>query len=466
LRKDHGAGGAGEVVSKIASLARAHRLAMRAATTCLLALATVATAKDKRHKWRPLANALAAYPAVHARELLKLQRGDLSARVVFAITANGLGNRVHPLLSSFALALVQDAALVVRWTPRGCDRQADLEALAGNCGGEEKEGIEDHFKHPGFNWTVSFALCGFRHRTPTTICVSNLLHPNVYPREGKSRQVPMGTYYQDEHQDVVRRANLSEAPWNTTIVVHTWHRFLREVLCNPGVAESGLFPPDQLEAQRALEEYLLVPTDAIAAAAARGVEAAGGCALGLHLRDKSGQRYNNHTVHEQRPGDIFANFPVQNEAELWPRLRAAMAGRGDEKNGGGLFIAADGHSQGLRARLVDAARRENVKIVEPDWLGSKPPIELVAYTENLILSQCAQLVPTGHPPSTFFAMAAARAVASNPRVRAALACPASRVEASPLSPSGESQPCLFEPSCPDPSVRFSGGHNKFGILHR
>ena len=61
----------------------------------------------------------------------------------------------------------------------------------------------------------------------------------------------MGTYYQDEHQDVVRRANLSEAPWNTTIVVHTWHRFLREVLCNPGVAESGLFPPDQLEAQRA-----------------------------------------------------------------------------------------------------------------------------------------------------------------------------------------------------------------------
>ena len=322
-----------------------------------------------------------------------------------------------------------------------------------------------------------------------------------------------------------------------------------------------------------------MPTDAIAAAAARGVEAAGGCALGLHLRDKSGQRYNNHTVHEQRPGDIFANFPVQNEAELWPRLRAAMAGRGDEKNGGGLFIAADGHSQGLRARLVDAARRENVtiragtkphaafkmhflgsqrrlsccpsfglsccqspqrrghdpgcpsgwlppqvKIVEPDWLGSKPPIELVAYTENLILSQCAQLVllpcgysadgsrrrrgcdvdifaarmfrrhfaaalqlgrgysvetsqavrstgassqvPTGHPPSTFFAMAAARAVASNPRVRAALACPASRVEASPLSPSGESQPCLFEPSCPDPSVRFSGGHNKFGILHR
>ena len=34
-----------------------------------------------------------------------------------------------------------------------------------------------------------------------------------------------------------------------------------------------------------------------------------------------------------------------------------------------------------------------VTIVEPLWKGdSKPPLELQAYAENLILSRCAQLV--------------------------------------------------------------------------
>mmetsp|Transcript_33039 Transcript_33039/g.102406 ORF Transcript_33039/g.102406 Transcript_33039/m.102406 type:complete len:110 (+) Transcript_33039:196-525(+) len=58
-----------------------------------LALANFATAnvaaRADDEVWRPLADALAAYPAIHARELGKLSRGDPSARVVFAVTRKG-----------------------------------------------------------------------------------------------------------------------------------------------------------------------------------------------------------------------------------------------------------------------------------------------------------------------------------------------------------------------------------------
>mmetsp|Transcript_18889 Transcript_18889/g.58982 ORF Transcript_18889/g.58982 Transcript_18889/m.58982 type:complete len:93 (-) Transcript_18889:2984-3262(-) len=69
-----------------------------------LALANFATAnvaaRADDEVWRPLADALAAYPAIHARELGKLSRGDPSARVVFAVTRKGprppRGDRTSP----------------------------------------------------------------------------------------------------------------------------------------------------------------------------------------------------------------------------------------------------------------------------------------------------------------------------------------------------------------------------------
>mmetsp|Transcript_18889 Transcript_18889/g.58974 ORF Transcript_18889/g.58974 Transcript_18889/m.58974 type:complete len:439 (-) Transcript_18889:1214-2530(-) len=259
---------------------------------------------------------------------------------------------------------------------------------------------------------------------------------------------PIGATYADKYPNALRRADLSAGPWNTTVVVRTWHRFLREVLCNERVAASGLFPPDQLAAQRALEEYLLAPTDAIAAAAARGIKNGGGCAVGVHLRAKKAGRLGIKGNDQ--------NYFQWTEAEVWPRLRKALAGQP-----GGLFIAADGHSQGIRARFVAAARREKIAIVEPEWKGVAPSPAAAALAENHVLSRCAHLVPTD-PSSTFFTVAAVRAASSNPRVRAVYVCPATVVEASPLSPFGQQQPCFFETTCPDPSVKLARTDNQYG----
>ena len=211
----------------------------------------------------------------------------------------GLGNRVHPVLSSFALALVQKAALVVQWPPRVCDNEADApEACVGGAAG-----LDDIFRNPGFDWERPLALCfavgGDRYKELVRpdplkaardkgvrlgLCVSNPSRPNMPPRHlapigatyadkyafaawdsslmnrgdaatwtfrGDDSRPRRGNSAGDRYPNALRRADLSAGPWNTTVVVRTWHRFLREVLCNERVAASGLFPPDQLAAQRA-----------------------------------------------------------------------------------------------------------------------------------------------------------------------------------------------------------------------
>jgi len=366
---------------------------------------------------------------------------------------------VHPVLSSFALALVQKAALVVQWPPRVCDNEADApEACVGGAAG-----LDDIFRNPGFDWERPLALCfavgGDRYKELVRpdppkaardkgvrlgLCVSNPSRPNMPPRH----LAPIGATYADEYPNALRRADLSAGPWNTTVVVRTWHRFLREVLCNERVAASGLFPPDQLAAQRALEAYLLAPTAGIAAAVARGLEKAGGCAVGLHLRlaGLHGREGDDKTA--KRPSDFRCT-----EADVWPRIRKALAGMD-----GGLAVAADGRSQGMKAQFVAAARRDSVAIVEPDWAGAAPPRDVAAYAENLVLSRCARLVPMDNK-STFFSVAAIRAT-GRAAVRDVLACPQRAAQSSLFY--GWQQPCLFEPTCPDPSVDFSLRHNQRG----
>ena len=90
---------------------------MRAALVSALGLATTAA-------WSRLEIALQNYPRVHDRNLRAFEKGDPAARIVRAKVKNGLGNREQALLSSFALALAADAALVVEWPPRGCDNWA------------------------------------------------------------------------------------------------------------------------------------------------------------------------------------------------------------------------------------------------------------------------------------------------------------------------------------------------------
>ena len=103
---------------------------MRAAMVTALCLATAAA-------WSRLELALQNYPRVHDRNLRAFEKGDPAARIVRAKVKNGLGNREQALLSSFALALAADAALVVEWPPRGCDNYAGVAVDCDEVGAEE-----------------------------------------------------------------------------------------------------------------------------------------------------------------------------------------------------------------------------------------------------------------------------------------------------------------------------------------
>ena len=115
---------------------------MRAALVCL------ATA----YSCSRLELALQNYPRVHDRNLRAFEKGDPAARIVRAKVKNGLGNREQALLSSFALALAANAALVVEWPLRGCDNYA---GVAVDC---DEVGAEELYERPPFNWTAPAAV--------------------------------------------------------------------------------------------------------------------------------------------------------------------------------------------------------------------------------------------------------------------------------------------------------------------
>ena len=121
------------------------------------------------------------------------------------------------------------------------------------------------------------------------------------------------------------------------MVVTTDHHFLKAVLCNAGVRVRGLFPPDYLEAQRALEAFLLRPSARVRKAVDAALARSEGCGVGVHLR-KKGQDW--------RAGDV------------WPRLRQEV-----EAHEGGLLIGSDGHSAWLKRDLIALAKADNVSIV-------------------------------------------------------------------------------------------------------
>ena len=104
---------------------------MRAALVPALYLATAASGSR-------LEVALQNYPRVHDRNLRAFEKGDPAARIVRAKVKNGLGNREQALLSSFALALAANAALVVEWPLWACPA-TELQARAMASSGSRVE---------------------------------------------------------------------------------------------------------------------------------------------------------------------------------------------------------------------------------------------------------------------------------------------------------------------------------------
>ena len=116
--------------------------------TRLVLLAALAT--STRAAWPRLDEALANYPAIHARETARIKAGDKSAKFVLVVCYHGLGNRHHALVSAFALALARDAALYVDWPDQRCNKWAQ----AGDAAACEASGLEDLFQRPPFDWTA------------------------------------------------------------------------------------------------------------------------------------------------------------------------------------------------------------------------------------------------------------------------------------------------------------------------
>jgi len=123
--------------------------------TRLVLLAALAT--STRAAWPRLDEALANYPAIHARETARIKAGDKSAKFVLVVCYHGLGNRHHALVSAFALALSRNAALYVDWPDQRCNKWAQ----AGDAAACEASGLEDLF------WNMRRAPTRASQRTAT-----------------------------------------------------------------------------------------------------------------------------------------------------------------------------------------------------------------------------------------------------------------------------------------------------------
>mmetsp|Transcript_30340 Transcript_30340/g.90942 ORF Transcript_30340/g.90942 Transcript_30340/m.90942 type:complete len:420 (+) Transcript_30340:545-1804(+) len=402
------------------------RAARRLAALAVLAAAssptdaTVEIAPRKAHgaasSWPALDKALKEYPAVHAREVERIRRGDPDARFLLVNAYHGLGNREHAVLSSFALALHRKAALFVDWPEQRCNAGA-TPVEASSCAGAN---LEDLFEAPPIPWTL---LANAGTRSTPRVRVRDV--PETDPKAflTASWRLSHGTEWQ------LVTANLEEPPWNGSAVVRTDHQFLHAILCNERVAATGLFPPDALETQRALERYLLAPAKAIRDAARRALRAAGGCAVGVHLRRAD--------LRDWRADDVY------------PRLRKLL-----KKHQGGLFVAADDYSAPFRRALEAAARADRRAVVEPPELDAPAK---AALAENHILSACDVLVPSN--ASTFFNVASVRAT-ERAGPYGQFACPRGpdALAASPLD--GAPLHCRFRLRCGD-TFQFERGSSTY-----
>ena len=114
---------------------------------------------------------------------------------------------------------------------------------------------------------------------------------------------------------------------------------MKLIVCDKSVRASGLFPPDAFLAQRMLEARLLRPSYKVRSAVRKALTKAGGCAVGVHLRNRNrffARRYTSgrRALRRDRNRSESAVEPV------WARIKPLVA----KHAGRGVFVAADGTS--------------------------------------------------------------------------------------------------------------------------
>ena len=124
-----------------------------------------------------------------------------------------------------------------------------------------------------------------------------------------------------------------------SLVMHVDHTLMKLIVCDKSVRASGLFPPDAFLAQRMLEARLLRPSYKVKSAVRKALSKAGGCAVGVHLRNRNrffARRYTSgrRALRRDRNRSESAVEPV------WARIKPLVA----KHAGRGVFVAADGTS--------------------------------------------------------------------------------------------------------------------------
>lgn len=295
------------------------------------------------------------YPAVSARQRAKGKKGHF---VTVKVEANGLGNRIGPIVGGFALALATRRGLIIQWTRHSTK--------------EDPTGVDDLFEPPpGVKWgSVKGVQCTdwFVHGNKPKV-VDGLLAIKGLRRAGKFRASSHNLCI-DTDRDVA---------WGIT--------------CHPDMVRDGLFPPPWL-AYGALMDYLLRPRSEVVELieAAKRRDKGATCALGVHLR--KADRGNN-------PSRVMTGPVVVNA------LRRS--------SGGGVYLASDDRSHSTRIQLIRALRAHGVQLLTAPSSMRPPTRHTVAgirdaLADNYLLSTCRDALPRGVGFSTFHDVAFARAV--------------------------------------------------------
>ena len=106
------------------------------------------------------------------------------------------------------------------------------------------------------------------------------------------------------------------------------------------VRASGLFPPDAFLAQRMLEARLLRPSYKVRSAVRKALTKAGGCAVGVHLRNRNRFFARRYTGPGRRVLRRDRNRSESAVEPVWARIKPLVA----KHAGRGVFVAADGTS--------------------------------------------------------------------------------------------------------------------------
>ena len=110
-----------------------------------------------------------------------------------------------------------------------------------------------------------------------------------------------------------------------SLVMHVDHTLMKLIVCDKSVRASGLFPPDAFLAQRMLEARLLRPSYKVKSAVRKALSKAGGCAVGVHLRNRNrffARRYTSgrRALRRDRNRSESAVEPV------WARIKPLVEG--------------------------------------------------------------------------------------------------------------------------------------------